>query len=181
MKATSVVVFALTVSALTGCGAAPERAAAPTENADAALDADEAPPQLASILSLQRGVVGQTTRIVAQLDEKVRGDVLVGSFILGCGIGLQHGPFATSVDGEGAFAVTIDDSAANMMLIGALVDVDADGAFDADRDVVLSAGGYEGLDGDGDGVVALSVVGADDWLRDTLPAVLLQATTTTVE
>lgn len=192
MKAASVVVLALTLSlavaALTGCGAAPELARSNVNvardnagNADSALDADDAPPQLvASILSITSGGPA-STRVVGQLgDKKTAGDVLIGSFIMGCGIGLQHGPFAADVDG-GSFDVAIADRADNMMLIGAFVDTDRDGEFDADTDVVLAAGGYEGLDADGDGVVELSVVAADDWMHETIPMILLQATQTTVE
>lgn len=176
---------ALLTLALAACGAAP------TELARSGLDADEAPPQVvkvrpqlqaATVLSTSITPPSALTRTFANVGDKgVDGsDVLVGTFLLGCGIGLQHGPFAAEVD-DGEFSVVVNDSAQNMMLIGAFVDVNGNGAFDTDVDAVFSAGGYDALDAD-DGVeLTLLEPSEGDWLRDLIPELLLQATTTTEE
>ncbi len=192
MKAASVVVLALTLSlavaALTGCGAAPQLARSGADKGaaivNAALDADDAPPQLApSILSVSRGPSADTL-VFGRVGGVKGGSVLVGGFIVSCGIMMEQGPFATDVhadDEGGGFSVVVPAVIENLHTLGAFVDVDEDGAFDANVDVVLSADGYAGLDVDGDGRVELNVLGEDDWLRDTIPALLLEATTTVVE
>lgn len=175
--------FALFALSLAACGA-PDDAAlhaiAPADEAVAEAPAEVVVSPSLALLSAAP-VAPDTVRVGAALDAD-GSDVLIGTFLVGCGVSLEQGPFSSVVDG-GTFAAGLPPEQLEWQTIGAFVDVDHDGAFNRDVDAVFGGGGYAPLVVNADGSLTLPRLGTteSDWLTDVIPQLLIAATTTTVE
>lgn len=171
--------FSLTLVGLVACGTVPDGPDAGDEGHDDADDAavdlanDEPgvaalPPQPLSIVVAPPA----STHLRARTADAAGRDVLVGSFFVGCGVGLDKGPFAAVVDEAGDFAVTLPQGAAQIAMAVGVVDVDGNGAFDASIDDVFVAGGYGGLAVSDDGFVELVAAAEQDVLAQIAASML---------